>query len=136
MILTEAEIWIYLSYCKRWSPELKAILIWISIRNMWVVVYDYKCNLAIAMCASFLKAFVWCKFGSRWLNVPRWPFNPIAIHFVNNEMISLNRWTRCYCIVNYLFIMQHRWPLSSIVIGYANFGIIKCRLMTLKFNSY
>jgi hypothetical protein len=62
--------------------------------------------------------------------------------------------TRCYCNVNTLFIMQRRcpiaidyvnlgwlnpasWPLSSIVIGYANYGMIcvihitdmvKCRL--------
>jgi hypothetical protein len=133
------------SYCKRWPHELNTILIWISIYNILGPV--------IAMCASFLKTFAWCKFGPGGLNVP-------SVTLKLNSYLFCDLWviddlgTRCYCNVNYLFIMQRRcpiaidyvnlgwlnlasWPLSSIVIGYANYGMIcvihitdmvKCRL--------
>jgi hypothetical protein len=41
--------------------------------------------------------------------LPRWPLSPIVIHCVNYDIISL-------------FIIQCRWPLSLIAIGYVNSG--------------
>jgi hypothetical protein len=61
------------SYCKRWPHELNTILIWISIYNILGPV--------IAMCASFLKTFAWCKFGPGGLNVPSVTLKPNSYLF-------------------------------------------------------
>ena len=129
------------SYFKRWSRELNAILLWISIYNIWgvsFVLYDYKCNLVIAMCASFLKTFVWCKFGARWLNVLSMTLEPnfylfcdlwndifesfmtlepdaIALCFIHNNSMLATPKSNCYWI--------------------CKFRMIKCSPKTVKFNS-
>ena len=90
----------------------------------------------------------------------QWSLSQIDIHYVNSHIIwndifiSLindprKRWycnmnslfindprVRWYCNMNSLFIMQRRCSLSPIVIGHVNSRMVKCCLVTLKFNSY
>jgi hypothetical protein len=124
------------------------------------VLYDYKCNPVIAMCASFLKTFVLCKFGPRWLNVPSMTLKPncylfcelwsdifesfmtlepdaIAMCFIHNNSTPVTLSPIAIGYVNLEWLNAASRPLSSIVVGCANYGMnsvshitdmVQCRL--------